>query len=99
MRLPDVPLPQLTSTVPITNASPAAACPLLRTKLIRMHSKRAKDTGVALALYDEMRQDGIAPDAVCFNTCLTAAGERRRVWRWQRGRADGAQRLMACMTP
>lgn len=75
--------------------SPAAACPLLRTKLIRMHSKRVKDTGVALALYDEMRQDGIAPDAVCFNTCLTAAGERWRVWRWQRGRADGAQGLIA----
>ena len=55
-----------------------AACPLLRTKLIRMHGKRPKDTGVALALYDEMRQDGIAPDAVCFNTCLTAAGKRGR---------------------
>ena len=71
-----------------------AACPLLRTKLIRMHGKRPKDTGVALALYDEMRQDGIPPDAVCFNTCLTAAGKQGRGGcgvRWRpRQQAGGA---------
>ena len=71
-------------------ASSPAGCPLLRTKLIRMHSRRPKDTAVALALYDEMCQDSIAPDAVCFNTCLTAAGEwgqarKRRCRTWAGG--------------
>ncbi|KAL4420028.1 hypothetical protein ABPG77_001278 [Micractinium sp. CCAP 211/92] len=48
--------------------------PVLRTKLIKMHSRRPKDTAAALALYDEMVADGVAPDAVCYNTALAAAG-------------------------
>lgn len=53
----------------------AADDALLRTKLIKMHSRRPKDTPVALRLYDEMRADGVVHDAVCYNTCLTAAGK------------------------
>ena len=44
-----------------------------------MHSRRAKDTGAALALYDEMRRDGVLPDVVAYNICLTAAGGWRGV--------------------
>lgn len=51
---------------------------MLRTKLIKMHSRRPRDTGAALALYDEMQRDGIAPDLVTYNTCLAAAGEEAR---------------------
>ncbi len=80
--------------------SSLAACPVLRTKLIRMHCKRPKDTAVALALYDEMRQDGIPPDAVCFNTCLTAAGESGGgAWVAARLRLQGESplvRLLCC---
>ncbi|EFN59084.1 hypothetical protein CHLNCDRAFT_137845 [Chlorella variabilis] len=53
---------------------PWAGDAVLRTKLIKMHSRRAKDTGAALALYDEMRRDGVLPDVVAYNICLTAAG-------------------------
>lgn len=52
----------------------AADDPVLRTKLIKMHSRRPKDTAAALALYDEMVADRVAPDAVCYNTALGAAG-------------------------
>ena len=55
-------------------AQPPAGDPLLRTKLIRMHSRRARDTPVALRLYDEMRAEGVPPDAVAYNTVLAAAG-------------------------
>jgi hypothetical protein len=50
---------------------------VLRTKLIKMHSRRPRDTPTALALYDEMRCDGVVPDAVCCNICLAAAGGRQ----------------------
>lgn len=50
---------------------------VLRTKLMKMHSRRPKDTPAALALYDELRADGLAPDAVCYNIGLSAAGECR----------------------
>jgi pentatricopeptide repeat protein len=53
---------------------PWAGDAVLRTKLIKMHSRAASGTGAALELYDEMRRDGIPPDAVTFNTCLAAAG-------------------------
>ncbi|KAL4859511.1 Pentatricopeptide repeat-containing protein [Chlorella vulgaris] len=53
---------------------PWAGDAVLRTKLIKMHSRSVPDTTTALALYDEMRRDGILPDAVTFNTCLSAAG-------------------------
>jgi len=55
---------------------------------------------VALALYDGMRQDGIPPDAVCFNTCLTAAGESAGgAWVAARLRLQGESplvRLLCC---